>query len=631
MSRPLSIAIASGKGGTGKTTIATHLAVVLAETGTRTAYVDCDVEEPNGHLLLRPSIHTRRHVSIPVPEVDEARCTLCGACGNACRYSAIVPLPNKLLTFPKLCHGCGGCLYACPTGAIREVPRVTGAVEEGVAGQVYFLQGTLDVGEAMAPPVIRAVLETVPSVDTLVIDAPPGTSCPVIASLRKADVVLLVTEPTPFGLNDLQLAVQMVQKLGVPFAVAVNRAGTGDRAVYDYCKRENIAVLLEIQNDRRIAQAYSRGELCTGLIPELKPRLLASYAALCDLARAERPESARRPAVHLAEIAGHDGPSSEMVTLGRKGRKVDELVVISGKGGTGKTSIVASFIALAERAAAADCDVDAADLHLVLDPTVRQRHPFSGGKQAVIDPDLCAGCERCVRLCRFDAIREIVSPTHAGFEVDALSCEGCGVCVDQCPAQAAALVATASGEWFVSDTRHGPMVHACLGVARENSGKLVSLVRREAKSTAEQGQRALLICDGSPGIGCPVIASLSGARMALVVTEPTLSGLHDLQRVAELCRQLDVRAGVCINKADLNPEVADAIEAEALRWGMPVLGRIGYDESVTTAQVNRRAVVEDGESRASLEIRTLWARVQAAMATKVAFEPRVSTSARVSR
>jgi MinD superfamily P-loop ATPase len=628
MSRPISIAVASGKGGTGKTTIATHLAVVLAETGTRTAYADCDVEEPNGHLLLRPTVRATHDVSIPVPEVDEARCTLCGACGNACRYSAIVPLPNKLLTFPKLCHGCGGCTYACPTGAIREVPRVTGAVEEGLAGQVLFLHGKLNVGEAMAPPVIRAVLDAAPSVDTLVIDAPPGTSCPVIASLRKADVVLLVTEPTPFGLNDLKLAVQMVRQLDVPFAVAVNRAGTGDRAVYDYCEHEGVAILLEIQNDRRIAQAYSRGELCTGLIPELRPRLLGLYAALCNLARAGQPASVRRPAVRAAEVTDQDR-ASEMVTLGRRRRELDELVVISGKGGTGKTSIVASFMALAERAAAADCDVDAPDLYLVLDPAVRQRHPFSGGMLAVIDPNLCAGCERCVRLCRFEAIRESFAPACVSFEVDALSCEGCGVCVDQCPPGAAVLVATASGEWFVSDTRHGPMVHACLGVAQQNSGKLVSLVRRKAKSVAEEARRELLICDGSPGIGCPVIASISGARMVLAVTEPTLSGLHDLERVAELCRQIDVRAAVCINKADLNPEVAETIEAEADRWGMPVLGRIRYDESVTAAQVNQRSVVEHSDSPASSEIRALWARVQAALANKVAWEPRGTTSARV--
>jgi MinD superfamily P-loop ATPase len=634
MSRAIRIAIASGKGGTGKTTVATNLAVVLAETGIRTAYADCDVEEPNGHLFLRPTLHATHDVTIPVPEVDETRCTLCGACGAACRYSAIVTLPNQVLTFPRLCHGCGGCTLACPTGAIRETPRVTGAVEEGVAGQVLFVAGKLNIGEAMAPPVVRAVLEAAPGVDTLVLDAPPGTSCPVIASVRTADVVLLVTEPTPFGLSDLRLAVQMVRELGLPFGVAVNRAGAGDRAVYEYCAAEGISVLLEIPNDRRIAQAYSRGQLCSDVMVELKPRWLELHTRLRELVRTHRPRSVARPAIVPPDDAGGETPASELVVLGRKRRDLDELVVISGKGGTGKTSIVASFVVLAQRAAMADCDVDAPDLHLVLGPTVRQRRPFSGGQRAVIDPALCAGCERCVHLCRFGAIGASAASTYDGYEVDALSCEGCGVCVDQCPEHAAALVATSNGEWYLSETRHGPMVHARLGIAQENSGKLVSLVRREAKAAAEAGQSELLVCDGSPGIGCPVIASISGARMVLVVTEPTLSGLHDLRRVAELCGQLNVQAAVCINKADLNPDVADAIDAEASRWGMRVLGRVRYDEAVTTAQVSQRAVVEQGDSPASLEIRALWTRVRAAMATRVSARaggPLAPSSERVMR
>lgn len=612
MSGALRIAIASGKGGTGKTTIATNLAVVLAETGARTAYVDCDVEEPNGHLFLRPTIQATREVSILVPEVDEARCTLCGACGKACRYSAILALPKKVLTFAKLCHGCGGCTLACPEGAIREVPRLTGLVEEGAAGQVSFLQGKLNVGEAMAPPVIRAVLAAAPTEGTIIIDAPPGRSCPVIASVKTADVVLLVTEPTPFGLNDLKLAVEMVRELGVPFGVAVNRAGMGDRAVFEYCASEHLPILLELPNDRGIAYAYSRGELGVAALPELKPLFLTLYEKLHALARTDRPKGAAKTAIHLAEDPGQDRLPSELVRLGRK-PNVDELVVISGKGGTGKTSIVASFIALGTHTAMADCDVDAADLHLVLGPTVRERRPFSGGRMAVIDAALCTACGECAPRCRFDAIRALSDGTSASYEIDAISCEGCGVCVDVCPAHAATLVPTTNGEWFVSDTRHGPMVHARLGIAQENSGKLVSLVRREAKAVAEAGQRELLICDGSPGIGCPVIASISGARLVLVVTEPTLSGLHDLQRVAELCRQLNVKAAVCINKGDINPEIAAEIEADAARRGMPLLGSIRYDDAVTTAQVRQRAVVEIGDSPAAADLRALWTRVQAAL------------------
>jgi MinD superfamily P-loop ATPase len=616
MSRALRIAVASGKGGTGKTTIATNLAAVVAETGARTAYVDCDVEEPNGHLFLQPTVHATRGVSIPVPEVDEGLCTLCGACAMACRYSAIVALPKTVLTFPKLCHGCGGCTLACSEGAIREAARVIGVVEQGVSGRMAFLQGRLDVGEAMAPPVIRALLDAAPSEGTVVIDAPPGTSCPVIASVKEADVVLLVTEPTPFGLHDLKLAVEMVRALGLAFGVAVNRAGTGDRAVFDYCAKEGIAVLIEIRNDRRIAQAYSRGVLASREIPDLGPRLLDLYQQLGDLAAGDRVPRTTKPAAVIAEMSREDAVPSELVRLGTK-RSVDELVVISGKGGTGKTSIVASFVALADHAAVADCDVDAADLHLVLEPTVKQHRPFFGGKTAVIDPGLCTGCGECATRCRFGAIREPSATDGVSFRVDAIDCEGCGVCVDVCPSRAAALVPVVNGEWFVSDTRHGPMVHAALGVAQENSGKLVSLVRGEARAVAEAGRGDLLVCDGSPGIGCPVIASISGARLALVVTEPTLSGLHDFRRVAELCRKLGVSAAVCINKVDINADLAEAIEVEASRWDIPVFGAIRYDDSVTSAQVKRRAVVEQADGPAAADIRALWNRVRAAMGKSV--------------
>jgi MinD superfamily P-loop ATPase len=610
VTRPIRIAVASGKGGTGKTTIATNLAVALAATGAPVAYVDCDIEEPNGHIFLKPTIERRRDVSMPVPEVDQARCTLCGACGTACRYSAILVLPKKVLTFPKLCHGCGGCTFACPEGAIREVPRVTGVVERGVSGQVTFLHGKLNIGEAMAPPVIRAVLEEAPSDCTVVLDAPPGTSCPVIESVKTADVVLLVTEPTPFGLNDLKLAVEMLRALGLPFGVAVNRAGLGDNAVFGYCAEERIPVLLEIPNDLAIARAYSRGELAVTALPSLKPLFINLYEKLRELARTGASASTRRRSEGPAGERGRDDAlPSEILQIGRP-HDVHELVVISGKGGTGKTSIVASFFALAESAVVADCDVDAADLHLVLDPTVRRRWPFSAGKTAVIDAERCSGCGVCAERCRFDAVRMPGGGSSLAYEVDPISCEGCGVCVDVCPTQAASLVSSVNGEWFVSDSRRGPMVHARLGIAQENSGKLVSLVRREAKALAVSKRRALLICDGSPGIGCPVIASIAGARMVLVVTEPTLSGLHDLERVAELCRQFNVKTAVCINKADINPEVSNRIAAEAATRGISVLGRIRYDESVTTAQVGRMAVVEHGDSPAAHDIRALWERVR---------------------
>jgi MinD superfamily P-loop ATPase len=308
-------------------------------------------------------------------------------------------------------------------------------------------------------------------------------------------------------------------------------------------------------------------------------------------------------------VLEHQDLSSETVQLGRK-RDVRDLVVVSGKGGTGKTSIVASFFALAEEAAGADCDVDAADLHLVLDPVVRSCRPFSGGKTAVIDMERCSGCGVCADRCRFGAVELLDGGRAISYGIDPVSCEGCGVCVDICPGRVVSLVSSVSGEWFLSDTRHGPVVHARLGVARDNSGKLVSLVRSEAKALSASRQRKLLLCDGSPGIGCPVIASIAGASMVLIVAEPTLSGLHDLGRVAELCEQFNVKTGVCINKADINPEMSDRIEAAAAMRAMPVLGRIRYDESVTAAQVKHMAVVENGDGPAATDMRALWERVK---------------------
>ena len=298
--------------------------------------------------------------------------------------------------------------------------------------------------------------------------------------------------------------------------------------------------------------------------------------------------------------------------------KRKELVVISGKGGTGKTSIVASFAALADKIVLADCDVDAADLHLVLDPKIVRRVNFSGGKRARIKPDRCTACGTCKELCRFDAIHfegpgnGRVAPT---FRIDPIACEGCGVCAWFCPEDAIEFAAVVNGEWYVSETRHGLMVHARLGIAEENSGKLVSTVRQEAGALAEQHGLDLVLIDGSPGIGCPVIASITGADMVLIVTEPTLSGLHDLERVADVTKHFGIRAMICINKWDLNPEVTSQIEQLARDRGAKVAGRVRYDPAVTEAQIHKQAVVEYQANGCSEDIRSLWLEVEREMAS----------------
>ena len=266
----MKVAVASGKGGTGKTTVATNLAVTAARAGRSVAYLDCDVEEPNGALFLKPKISETRPVNVSIPEVDLSKCNHCGKCGQICQYSAIVAMNEKVLVFPELCHGCAGCWEVCPTGAIAESHRQTGQLSLGLAAGVQCLEGLLNIGEVMSPPVISAVKAAAPEVDLLIIDSPPGTSCPVIESVRDSDFVLLATEPTPFGLNDLKLAVEMVRACGLPFAVVINRADVGDDQTTKYCHDEGIEVLAEIPDDRRVAEAYSRGEMACDAIEEYR-------------------------------------------------------------------------------------------------------------------------------------------------------------------------------------------------------------------------------------------------------------------------------------------------------------------------------------------------------------------------
>jgi MinD superfamily P-loop ATPase len=263
----MKVAIASGKGGTGKTTVATCLAHLLPAHGQPTTYVDCDVEEPNGHIFLGPRIERSENVSIPIPVIDRELCTNCGNCCEICRFNALACLPKKVMVFPSLCHGCGGCALVCPEGAITEMPRAVGVVERGSAGDLGFLQGRLAVGEALATPVIRAVKRAVPERGIVILDAPPGTSCPVVETIRGVDWVVMVTEPTPFGLNDLKLAVGAVRKLGLTTSIVINRSDVGDSGVEDYCEEEGLDVILKIPHSRTVAEAYARGEMPVLAVP----------------------------------------------------------------------------------------------------------------------------------------------------------------------------------------------------------------------------------------------------------------------------------------------------------------------------------------------------------------------------
>ena len=277
------ITVASGKDGTGKTTIATSLALSLAEDGHPPLFLDGDVEAPNAHLFLHPAFEQRQDVAILIPQVDESKCTYCGKCAEVCQYHAIVVVGKKALVFPQLCHGCGSCTLVCPEHAIREMPDVIGVMERGSAHRdILFARGVMDIGEPMAVPIIRQLkkwAQRQPG-QVEILDAPPGTSCPVVESMRGADFILLVTEPTPFGLHDLRLAVQVARELAIPTGVVINRDGSGDAQVDEFCKLEGIPVLMRVPFERAIAEGVARGRTLTEIHPEFRRQMREMFALI---------------------------------------------------------------------------------------------------------------------------------------------------------------------------------------------------------------------------------------------------------------------------------------------------------------------------------------------------------------
>jgi len=284
----VNIAVASGKGGTGKTTVATSLALALDSVAVQ--FLDCDVEAPNAHLFLNPVFEQKQSVNVLIPQVDAERCTFCGRCAEVCQWHAIAVVGKKVLVFPQLCHGCGSCTLACPEDAISEIPNPIGVLETGAANNLRFARGVLNVGEPMAVPIIRQLKHestNVRSYELTILDAPPGTTCPVVESMRGADFVLLVTEPTPFGLHDLRLAVQVAQTLGIPVGVVINRDGVGDRGVDDYCREARLPVLMRIPLDQRIAEGTARGIPLVDIRPEYVEQFRTLYAQIVEFVRGQ--------------------------------------------------------------------------------------------------------------------------------------------------------------------------------------------------------------------------------------------------------------------------------------------------------------------------------------------------------
>lgn len=573
------VAVASGKGGTGKTFIATNLAALKGDVD----FLDCDVEGANAHLFLRPSIERVLEVDVEVPEPVADLCTGCGECIRRCRFNALALVAGKVLVFPALCHSCDVCFAVCPASALGRKKHSLGTVRVGQWASGKFVDGELAIGEVRSAEVIRRLKREVkPDRDTI-LDCPPGASCSVVESVDGADLCIIVTEPTPLGLHDLEVTLGVLDHLGIPRCVVINRCDLGFAPVEELCAKRDVPILAHIPFDPLVSRQYSNGELVVG-------RMEAYEQIFQDMARAVFERAWEKPQRKLMLALGKSVEDGEVRPASAAGRLPRQLAVISGKGGTGKTTFSSALAHVAEGDVISDCDVEASNLHLVLRPNIRRSLPYEDTYVAEIDPEVCTGCGVCARSCRFGAIE-----IDGKAVVDPVRCEGCGLCEIVCPLggeepHPVTLRRRVSGSAVEGEWRKGPFVSAQIDPGGENSGRLVTVLRGIAQESAPDGKRILI--DGAPGVGCPVNASLVSTDLAVIVTEPTPSGLHDMARAVELAKFLGVAPLVIVNKADLNPEEALRIENFCRDSGVRAIGRIPFDRGVATALSEGKSPVE---------------------------------------
>ncbi|PIE89857.1 MAG: hypothetical protein CR997_09275 [Acidobacteria bacterium] len=592
----MKIVIASGKGGTGKTTVALNLAYYLnVVCGEKVQLIDCDVETPNASLFLDINYRENLDCNLLKPVIDAEKCVACGKCVHACEYHALARVRDSILTFHELCHSCHACAYVCESGAIDMEPVKIGIIKQGRVRESFeFLQGELNVGEVQAPQVISELKTYYQEEAIVIIDAPPGTACSVVSSMSGSEYGILVTEPTPFGLNDLKLAVELACKMGLKVGVVLNRSCDEDAFIEDYLKEVGIPLMGKIRYDLQYAKSYSSGKLLLQQHPELEQNFEQIWSRMSELKKVNmfhQKLPVERETYRLQD--------SSMVH-----HQLEELVVISGKGGTGKTTITAALSRLVPNKVLADNDVDAANLCLMYDTSVLNSELFIGGKVCAINPENCTNCGVCLEACQFDAIF-VEDGQHV---IQEMNCEGCMLCEKICPTHSIESRSEAAGEKYVSVSDDGNLYlsHAKLFVGAENSGKLVTNVRQTARDVAYTRGEPLVVSDGPPGAGCPVISAITGVTHVLVVTEATKSGMLDLEKTLKLLKHFSLTSFVIINKYDLNEEVTAQIENTCARYPSKVIGKIPCDQEVHYALVNNRDLISHGKGRAYKALLKIW-------------------------
>jgi len=587
------IAVASGKGGTGKTLVATSLARSFDDV----AFVDADVEGANAHLFLKPDVTASWKAKVEVPVVSADLCTECGACARACQFNALAVVGGQVVIFPELCHSCGACMEVCPSGALAPAEAVLGEIHQGTFADIHpYVFGELAIGQLRSAELIdRVKAAGNGKARVTIVDAPPGTSCSAVRAVRGSDYCLLVTEPTPFGRHDLVASFGMLAEMGVPAGVLINRDGLSAVDIEAVCDAWEVPVLGRLPFDEKIARWTSAGQVVVDRSAPYATFFGALARRLMKTAWAAKPPSAPTEASEDV-LRG----LSDLHPAGRPTSSAPTCVVISGKGGTGKTMVASSLVAATSRIIAADCDVDAANLHLVLQARADSGRRFHGALVAEVDPAICTGCGVCVERCRFDAI-ELKGGVAT---VDELLCEGCGLCSLVCPARegsvaAVSLVPRLVGTVLESRTPYGLLVRAELAVGAEASGRLVTELRNQAQLSATLVECDSILMDGPPGTGCPVNASVVDTDLGVVVTEPGVSARHDLDRALSLLRFLGVPAVVVINKCDINEEERRRVSEVAAEHGVPVIAEIPFDRTIVDALAAGRppVVTESCSSR----------------------------------